>query len=310
MNSDDSDGLDVSIYEIFNPEPIVGNEGIEYHEMPPSRRLADEYGLDTSYWRPFEYGSTSPLMRRTFEDEEDHELAAIVQAQQVPRELFMGTLRLLGDSILAYHRQPKRSGPYRFYPGILASAWAAFEAFVRIYSELLVKTVPSLHISVRLFLIEKEDHVETSGIVHRVQRARPLLDRYWLFLKYGYGVEYDRGGRIWQMGKAALDRRNELIHYKHSEMPSINAAELWRHLESIFLLVIGPSSSIRKTIMPDIYELYAVLFQLNEFIEDYDERPDFKDFPIDLNSVIFPCPFGGVDEAKFPTMRASLRRGP
>jgi hypothetical protein len=37
-------------------------------------------------------------------------------------------------SLLAYHDESERSGPYRFYPGILVSAWASFEAFVRIYS--------------------------------------------------------------------------------------------------------------------------------------------------------------------------------
>lgn len=306
MNNDDRDELEGSIYEIFNPEPVVGSEGIEYFETPPFSRLATEYGLDTSYWRPFEYGSMSALMRRASED--DRELAAIVQAQQVPRELFMGTFRLLGDSILAYHAQPTRTGPYRFYPGILASAWAAFEAFVRIYSELLVKTAPSLPMPVRLFLIEKEEHVEKRGTVRTVAKGRPLLDRFWVFLKYGYGVEYDRGDRIWQMGESALDKRHELIHYKHSEMPTIKTTELWQHLESILLLILGPSASVNKTIMPDIYDLYAALCQLSDLIEDYEERPNFKDFPINLSSVIFPCPFDGVDEVKFPTMHAHLRR--
>jgi hypothetical protein len=102
MNDDNSDELGASIHEICNPEPIVGSEGVEYYETPPFSRLAREYELDTSYWRPFEYGSMSPLIRHAIED--DHELAAIVQAQQVPRDLFMGTLRLLGDSILASTR--------------------------------------------------------------------------------------------------------------------------------------------------------------------------------------------------------------
>jgi hypothetical protein len=306
MSHDDSNELEGSIHEIFNPEPVVGSEGTEYYETPPFSRLSKEYGLDTSYWRPFEYGSTSPLVRRALDD--DHELAAIVQAQQVPRELFMGTFRLFGDSILGYHRQQQRTGPYRFYPGILASAWAAFEAFVRIYSELLVKTAPFLPTPVRLFLIEKEEHVERRGTIRRVAKGRPLLDRYWIFLKYGYGVEYDRGGRIWQMGESALDKRHELIHYKHSEMPAIKSTELWQHLESILLLILGPSSSVNKTIMPDVYDLYGVLCQLGDFIEDYEERPNFKDYPIDLSSVIFPCPFHGVDEVRFPTMHSSLRR--
>jgi uncharacterized protein (DUF924 family) len=86
----------------------------------PDQRLRKEYSLDASYWREFEYGSTSVLMRRA--TKRDDELASIVRAQQVPRELFMGTLRLFGDSLLAHRGESKRSGPYRFYPGILVSA--------------------------------------------------------------------------------------------------------------------------------------------------------------------------------------------
>jgi hypothetical protein len=47
----------------------------------------------------------------------DDELTLIVGAQQVPRGAFMGTLRLFGGSLLAYHGESERSGSYRFYPG-------------------------------------------------------------------------------------------------------------------------------------------------------------------------------------------------
>ena len=53
--SHESDELEEAIHAIFNPEPIVGNEGIEHYETPPSRRLTTEFGLDTRYWRHFEY---------------------------------------------------------------------------------------------------------------------------------------------------------------------------------------------------------------------------------------------------------------
>ncbi len=152
------DELEGSIQSIFNPEPVVGSEGEEWYETPPLPRLKSEYGLDTAYWRPFEYGSMSHLVRRARSD--DSELAGIVQAQQVPRELFMGTLRLFGDSILAYHGQRERVGPYRFYPPVLVSAWASFEAFVRIYSELLVKTVPGVPAAVQQALLEKVEAVD------------------------------------------------------------------------------------------------------------------------------------------------------
>jgi uncharacterized protein (DUF924 family) len=108
----DADELREEIDGIFHPEPVVGSEGEEWYERLPDERLREEYSLDASYWREFEYGSTSALVRRA--TKHDDELASIVRAQQVPRELFMGTLRLFGDSLLAYHGESERSGPYRF----------------------------------------------------------------------------------------------------------------------------------------------------------------------------------------------------
>jgi hypothetical protein len=43
--------------------------------------------------------------------------------------------------------------------------------------------------------------------------------------------------------------------------------ELWQHLESILLLLIGPSSQIRISVMPRQYELYGMLVQLRALIE-------------------------------------------
>ena len=228
----DADELREEIHSIFHPEPIIGSEGEEWHERLPDQRLRKEYALDASYWREFEYGSTSALVRRA--TNHDDELASIVRAQQVPRELFMGTLRLFGDSLLAYHGESERSGPYRFYPGILVSAWASFEAFVRIYSELFVKSAKELPESAAEALLEKTQIVDEQGKVQIKFSPRPLLHRYWWLLKFGYGCEYDRGSRIWQLGKAAIDKRNELVHYKFSEMPSLKSTDLWQHLEAIF----------------------------------------------------------------------------
>jgi hypothetical protein len=137
-----------------------------------------------------------------------------------------------------------------------------------------------------------------------------LLHRYWWLLKFGYGCEYDRGSRIWQLGKAAIDKRNELVHYKFSEMPSLKTTELWQHLEAIFLLLIGPSCQIRKTVFPDLYGLYGTLIDLRPLIEEFEEAPFLKGFALDLDSVIFPCPFENVNETDFPTFSRHLERKP
>jgi hypothetical protein len=291
--------LEGRIYDIFHPEPVVGSDGPEYYEMPPHSRLRSEYGLDTSYWRPFEYGSSSDLVRRAYDDE----ISSVIQAQQVPFELFMGSFRLLGDSIIAYHREKERIGPYRYYPAILMSAWASFEAFVRVYSELLVKTVPSLPAAVRNAILEVEQYIDANGQVLDQRKLRPLLQRCWWFLKFGHGLEYDRGCRVWQIGESALHKRNNLVHYEVSDMPSLTATELWSYLEAILLLLIGPSAQIGVSIMPDQYELYGVLVELRSVVEEFEERPFFKDKPVSASAVIFPCPFKNVNSTKFPTWR-------
>ncbi len=296
----DTEQLHGEIYSIFYPEPTVGNEGFEFHETPPLKKLNIEHSLDTSYWRPHEYGSLSESMRRT--DIDDAQLGTIVASQPVPFELFLGTLRLFGDSILTYHKAAERHGPYRFYPAILMTAWASFEAFVRIYSELFVKTVASLPLTVKLALLEKEERLDNKGNVETLRKSRPPLDRYWLLLKYGYGVEFDKGSRIWQMGDAAQKKRNGLVHYEIDALPSVTTSELWGHLESILLLLIGPSAQIGKTVMPDQYELYAILDSLHPLIEEFEEKPGHKGHQIESTAVCFPCPFQNVDETKYPTM--------
>jgi hypothetical protein len=85
---------------------------------------------------------------------DDEELAEVGKAQRVPREQFFGTLRLFGDAIVAYRGQHERSGPYRLYPAILVSAWASFEAYVRIYSELFVRTAKNLPATISDALLE------------------------------------------------------------------------------------------------------------------------------------------------------------
>jgi len=287
----DHEELYGKVEDIFNPEPVIGNEGEEYYETPPQQRLTAQFGLDTSYWKPFEYGAGSALVRRATIDDDD--LSSVIQAQQAPYELFFGTIRLFGDSLVLYADANPRHGPYRYYPAILMSAWASFEAFVRVSSELLVKTAKALPSPIQLALLESEDRIEKNGSIRSQSKFRPLLDRYWWLLKFGYGVEYDRGGRIWQMGQSALTKRNELVHYEVSDMPALTATELWQHLEAILLLLIGPSAQIRVSVMPRQYELYGVLVQLRELIEEFEERPFFKDKPVEVRGMVFSMSLSG-----------------
>ena len=172
---------------------------------------------------------------------------------------------------------------------------------MRVYSELLSKTVPSLPTMVQCALLEQEEHIDNKGGIRRQRKLRPVLQRYWWLLQFGYGVEYDRGSRIWQLANSAHKKRNDLVHYEVSGMPSVKATELWQHLEAILLLLIGPSVEAGRTVMPNQYELHGVLVQLKPLIEEFEERPFFKDKPVQVPEVVFPCPFENVDNAKYPT---------
>jgi hypothetical protein len=102
---------------------------------------------------------------------------------------------------------------------------------VRIYSELFVKTASSLPATVQWALLEKEEQLDKHGDVQIGRKPRSLLERYWLLLKYGYGLEFDRGSRVWQLGDSALRKRNGLVHYEITSLPSVkqpNSGVIWR----------------------------------------------------------------------------------
>jgi hypothetical protein len=48
------------------------------------------------------------------------------------------------------------------------------------------------------------------------------------------------------------------------------------------------------------------LIDLQPLIEEFEEAPLLKGFPLDLDSVVFTCPFDNVNETDFPTFSQSL----
>ena len=49
---------------------------------------------------------------------------------------------------------------------------------------------------------------------------------------------------------------------------------------------------------------------LRPLIEEFEEAPLLKHFAMDLDSVIFPCPFDNVNETNFPTFSRYIERKP
>src|SRR5262249_49114219 len=147
-------------------------------------------------------------------------------------------------------------------------------------------------------LLELEDYVGRDGEVLTRSRQRPVLDRYWLLLKYGYGLDYDRGSKIWQAGQAALAKRNELVHYEVSSAPSLITSELWTHLEAILLLFVGPSTVLGRSVYSHQFEVHWVLSEMRPLIIDFEEKTSFKGKM--SGGYLFPCSFDGIPEERYP----------
>ncbi|MDP2643564.1 MAG: hypothetical protein Q8P24_01350 [Desulfobacterales bacterium] len=305
----DKDELREAIDGILRPEPDEDSGLLD--ELPPHGNLNSYHKLNYGYWKPFEFGSCSEFSRAV--DRPDDPINPITQSITTPRDLLWSALLLFGDSIVVYSNDgesisPREPwGPFRYYPSILMTFWAGFEAYVRIYSELLVHLKPSITEPEKQFLLEYEEYLD-NGRVKKRQKPRPLLDRYWQLLKSGYGFEADKGCSFWQKADQAYRKRNGLVHYEVNLAPALSSNEVWGCLESILLLLIWPSCTLGRSLMARQYDLYYMLAELKPFIINFEERPIHKGWA--FSSYLFPCSFIDVDEQKYPSMKTKSERGP
>jgi hypothetical protein len=121
------------IWPILYPEREHGEHTL------PHRRLRETHGLDCSYWSPLEFSSGSKFSRLV-RDAGDP-LHGSIEGLTVPGSMSIAALRLFGDSLIAYADESDKSvkrgwGSFRFYPPVLLTFWTAFEAFVRLQTEL------------------------------------------------------------------------------------------------------------------------------------------------------------------------------
>jgi|SRR5438445_1680211 len=299
--------LEDEIYGILNPEP---DEPGDLPDFPPHPRFSSIHGLDISYYHeesqiydPKYPTSVVYINRdRTFERVlrgASNPLHKTLDSISVPDCLLQSALQVFGDSLIEYHENERRWNLYRFYPSILVSVWSAFEAWVRINSEIFVTVVPTLPRSIADALLEVRSVVKKNGEIKLQPERRPVLDRYWLLLKYGCNVEFDRGSRLWQAGREAALVRDSLVHYDVSKAPSLTSFEVWNHMESVMLLFIVPSTLARRTLFQRQFYYYYILAQLHPLISEFEERPSHKKPPRDAS--LFDCPFDGVDESKYPS---------
>jgi hypothetical protein len=291
------DDLKGEIELILNPEPDEDGE-IQYS---PHSSLSNVHGLDTSYYRGlWQVGwlDRDGAFQRLLQNSADS-LHDTLQSITVPGSLLHAALKLFGDSLIEYHEREQRWDLYRFYPSTLMTVWCAFEAWVRIMSEIFVAVVPTLPLAVADALLEVRSYVERNGQIRRQPDRRPVLERYWLLLKYGCNLELDRGSRVWQAGSEAGRVRDSLVHYDVSKAPSLTAAEVWSYMETVMLLLIAPSTMARRTLFHEQFGYHDMLVQLRPLISEFEERPLHKGWSKD--AIIFSCPFDGVDDSKYPS---------
>ncbi len=282
------------INSVLRPER--DEEGSLCWDMPHSR-LSSIHGLDTSYFRGPFVPDGDRLFERLVDDNADP-LHDTLQSITVPASLFMAALQLFGDSLIEYHERKQRWGAYRFYPPILMSVWSAFEAWVRISSKILVAVVPTLPRAIRDSLLEIREGVEKDGRIIEKPDRKPVLDRFWLLLKYGCDFEYDRSSARWQAVNKMRRVRDTFVHYDVTGAPSLAASEMWGYIESILLLLIEPSTRLRRTLFGPQFDLYSTLAELHPLISKFEERPLHKGWS--KRATIFDCPFNGADGMRYP----------
>ena len=270
-------------------------------DMPHSR-LSSIHGLDTSYFRgPFDLDGDQAFKRLV--DDNADPLHDTLQSITVPASLFTAALQLFGDSVIEYHDRTRRWDVYRFYPPILMTVWSAFESWVRISSKILVALVPTLPSDIRNSLLEIR-FVEKNGKIEEKSKWRPVFKRYCLLLKYGCDLEYscdpedDYTSPIGEAGDRMRLVRDSFVHYDASTAPSLTALEVWKHMEAMLLLLIEPSTKLRRTLFGPQFDLYSTLAGLQPFIPEFEERPLHKGWS--KRATIFDCPFNGADDTRYP----------
>jgi len=264
----------------------------------PHARLTRAHGIDTSFFDQRAHHTWMAPHNYVVQAPAD-DIFRSIESASVPSSLMHAALNMFGDSIVAYYDQPRsKFGPFRYYPAVLMMFLAGFEAWVRILSELLVATVPTVPSPVVDALLERRSTVDRSGRIDVQPDRRNTLERFYLLVMYGCNVKLSRGDAPWQSLEKAMNARNALVHYDTKEVPSLSTKQLGAHLEAILVALIHASAVSKRTLFRDQFEHYQVLMDLLALATDFEERSIHKGWP--REPTIVYCPFDGVDTKRFP----------
>ena len=251
----DLESFKEDIESLFRPEPDEG--GIPPREFP-NPRLRDKLRLNFDYMENFDWEGSSIHKYTRLCPQNEEQLHALTRNKDVPDRLFETALRLMADSIIEYHPARTREGDIHYYPPIILTFWAGFEAFVRYSSQLLIVTVQNLPDVVVHYLREEDPWITKQGEIRTKTKYYAALDRYALFLKYAYGYEVDRGSSFWQALEKAKELRDSYTHLDVSDPRVLKASEVLEYIEAILLGIIIPSSYLQRTLMLGVYWLYDI----------------------------------------------------
>ena len=301
------DDLYGQIQSILDPEP--DEEGETGYQDLPHPRLTSEHALDLSYLKTFNSEGRTDHPRTRLCPTDAESVHFLTRNSDVPVRLFRAALRLFGESVITYADVEQRVGPLRFYPPIILTFWSGFETFLRHSSELLLATTNNVPQAVANVLTESERFVDPKGRICDRTRFRPVLERYFLLLKYGQRYELNRGARFWQRLKAAQILRDYYTHLDVTKDPrSISTSEVVEFMESVLLGIIAPSAHVKRTQLLHVYDLYWDWDSLRKLGTEYVEQPLLKDMPVGRDRYFFYCPFDGVDSERFPNSKEDYAR--
>jgi hypothetical protein len=307
MNKMYNNELASDIDYLFNPEP--DEDGFMPREYP-HQRIVDHHRLDISYMDCFlwEGATDHPYTRLCSKD--DARLHTLDRNLGVADSLFLSGLRLFGNSIIEYHGKEKRKGDLKYYPSVIMTFWSGFEAFVRYTSELMLITVRDVPEVVRDCLSEQETTLDPKGEFDvRPNKYQPVLKRYAVLLRYGYGFSVNRGDTYWQRLENANKLRDYYTHLGMDECKAVSSDDVLNFIEDVMMAIIRPSCELKRTLFLGIYRLYDIWAKLKELQkEPYTEQPFFKDVPFD-EGYLFHCNFENVDTSRFPNMKEKRSTG-
>ncbi len=291
---------------LFQPE--LDEDGIPPREFPNSR-IKDKFRLDVSYMETYDWEGSSIHKHSRICPADDERIQILRKNQDVPDRLFRTALRLFADSIIVYHNDTAKEGELRYYPPIVLTFWAAFEAYVRYSSEKLITTAQKLPKEVKNYLSEEDNFINKKGEIASKTRYHSVLDRYAVFLKYAYNYSVNKGERYWQELVKAKELRDYYTHVDVKVPRGLTSNEVLSFMESILLSVIIPSTRLQRTLMLGVYWLYEIWTTLNRYNIRYTERPKLLNSQI-KEPYLFHCNFENVNSGRYPSVRESIKQQP